>query len=120
MSKTASQIPKHKVDLYDKLIETNPDIERKGVTSPYTSMNGHMFTSLSKGGSLGMRLPKEEREKFIEKYNTSLHEAYGTIMKEYVTVPDELLENIEELKTYLDISFAYVKSLKPKPSKKKA
>jgi TfoX/Sxy family transcriptional regulator of competence genes len=120
MSKTSSEIPKEKLDLYDKLIETNPDIVRKGVSMPYTSTNGHMFTILSKGGSLGMRLPKDEREAFLEKYNTTLHEAHGRIMKEYVRVPDNLLENTEELKAYLNISYAYVKSLKPKPTKKKS
>ena len=34
MNKSQSQIPKDKLDLYDKLIATNPNIERKGVTSP--------------------------------------------------------------------------------------
>jgi TfoX/Sxy family transcriptional regulator of competence genes len=41
-------------------------------------------------------------------------------MKEYVSVPDELLENTEELKQYLDLSYAYVRTLKPKPTKKKS
>jgi TfoX/Sxy family transcriptional regulator of competence genes len=41
-------------------------------------------------------------------------------MKEYVTVPDKLLENTEELKKYLDLSYEYVKTLKPKPTKKKS
>jgi hypothetical protein len=120
MNKKTSEIPQDKLDLYDKLIATNPDIERKGVTMPYTSINGHMFTYLSKTGSLGIRLPKEEREAFLEKYNTTLYESHGAIMKEYVTVPDDLLENTEELRQYLEMSFAYTKSLKPKKSKKKS
>ncbi len=72
MSKTANLPPQDKIDLYDQLIATHPDIERKGKTSPYTSLNGHMFTYLSKTGSLGIRLSKEEREAFLEKYNTTL------------------------------------------------
>ena len=91
-----------------------------GVTNPYTSLNGHMFSHLSKDGSLGLRLPKEEREAFLERYNTSLYESYGAIMKEYVAVPDDLLQNTDELKPYLDISYEYVKTLKPKPTKKKS
>jgi TfoX/Sxy family transcriptional regulator of competence genes len=87
---------------------------------PYTSHNGHMFTLLSKSGSLGIRLPKEEREAFLQKYKTTLFEQYGAVMKEYVTVPDDLLENTDELKSYLVISFEYVKTLKPKPTKKKS
>ena len=120
MSQTANLPPQDKIDLYDSLIETHPDIERKGKTSPYTSLNGHMFTYLSKTGSLGIRLSKEEREAFLEKYNTTLYESYGAIMKEYVTVPDELLQDTEELKKYLDLSYEYVKTLKPKPTKKKS
>jgi hypothetical protein len=27
---------------YEKLIATNPKVERKGATMPYTSVNGHM------------------------------------------------------------------------------
>ena len=118
MSKKTNMPPQDKIDLYDRLIATNPEIERKGVTNPYTSVNGHMFTHLSKTGTLGIRLPKEEREAFLEKYNSTLYESYGAIMKEYVSVPDELLQNTKELKGYLDLSYAYVKTLKPKPTKK--
>ena len=32
LSKKAVEIPQDKLDLYDKLIAQNPDIERKGVT----------------------------------------------------------------------------------------
>jgi len=112
--------PEDRVELYDKLIAANPDIERKGKTMPYTSFNGHMFSYLSKSGSMGLRLPTVEREAFLEKYDTKLFEQYGAVMKEYVTVPDNLLENTKELKEYLDISFEYIKTLKPKSTKKKS
>lgn len=39
------------LELYEKLVATNPGIERKGATVPYTSINGHMFSYLSKGGN---------------------------------------------------------------------
>lgn len=118
MSKKTPHAPQDKVALYDKLIASNPKIERKGVTMPYTSVNGHMFSQLSKTGAVGLRLPKEAREAFLEKYNTTLYESYGAIMKEYVTVPAALLEKTDELKPYLDLSYAYTKSLTPKPTKK--
>ena len=41
------------------------------------------------------------------------------MLKEYVEVPDALLEKTRELKKYFDLSYAYVGSLKPKPTKKK-
>jgi hypothetical protein len=109
-----SAIPAAKLELYEKLLATNPEIERKGDVHPYTSLNGHMFTYLDQSGTLGMRLPKEEVENFLKKYKTTLFESYGVVKKDYVTVPDALLQNTKELKKYLAISVAYVKTLKPK------
>ena len=119
MSKPLTYPPKDKIALYDKLVATNPDIKRKGKTSPYTSVNGHMFSYLSKTGTAAIRLPKAEREAFLVKYNTTIDEQYGAVMKEYVRVLDDLLQNTSALKPYLDLSFAYTKSLKPKPTTKK-
>ena len=110
--------PSAKKLLYDKLIATNPKIERKGDANPYTSLNGNMFTLLHQS-KLAIRLPEDEREKFLKKYKTTLFEAYGTVMKEYVAVPDNLLEKAQELKKYLDLSYDYAKTLKPKPTAKK-
>jgi TfoX/Sxy family transcriptional regulator of competence genes len=109
----------HKVALYDKLIATMPKLERKGAANPYTALNGNMFTLLHQSKALAIRLPEEEREKFIKKYKTSLFEAYGTVMKEYVSVPDALLSNTKELQEYLVKSYEYAKTLKAKPTKKR-
>ena len=116
--KEQSNIPADSSALYDKLVKTNPEIERKGVKLPYTSANGHMFTFLSESGTLAIRLPEKEREAFLKKYNSTLMEAHGTVMKEYVRVPDDLLKNTKELKKYLNLSYEYVKTLKPKTQKK--
>ncbi len=120
MVSTSGEIPQKKLDAYNRLIGTHPEIERKGKSMPYTSLNGHMFTHLDKSGSMGIRLPAEEREAFLEKYDTTLFVQHGATMKEYATVPDELLQNTEELAPYLELSLDYVKSLKPKPTKKKS
>jgi TfoX/Sxy family transcriptional regulator of competence genes len=108
------------LDLYEKLVATNPQVERKGKTMPYTSLNGHMFSFLSKEGVVALRLPTEERESAIKKYKTKLTEQYGTVMKEYVDVPGDLLSETQKLKKLFTISYEYVGSLKPKPTKKKA
>ena len=107
-----------KVVLFDKLIATNPDIERKGDANPYTSLNGNMFTLMHEG-RLAIRLPEVERERFLKKYQTSLYEAYGAVMREYVAVPDSLLAETKELEKYLSLSYVYAKTLKPKPTRKK-
>jgi|HubBroStandDraft_1064217.scaffolds.fasta_scaffold24644_3 TfoX/Sxy family transcriptional regulator of competence genes len=113
-----NNVPAVQLELYEKLIKTNPKIERKGAANPYTSLNGHMFTYLNASGSLALRLPEDEREKFLKKYKTTLFEAYGAVMKEYVTVPDSLLKDTKTLQPYFQLSYQYIQSLKPKPTKK--
>jgi TfoX/Sxy family transcriptional regulator of competence genes len=108
-----------KVALYDKLIAMRPEIERKGDANPYTAVNGNMFTILVGSEWLGIRLPEEERAKFLKKYGTTLLEAYGAVMKEYVAVPDGLLRKTKELTRFLDLSYEYAGALKPKPTAKK-
>jgi TfoX/Sxy family transcriptional regulator of competence genes len=105
---------------YEKLVATNPKVERKGATMPYTSVNGHMFSFLTKTGALALRLPTEEREAFLKKYKTKLCEQHGAVLEEYVEVPSALLAKTQELKRFFDLSYDYVASLKPKPTKKKS
>jgi hypothetical protein len=114
-----NNVPPEKLELYEKLVATNPDIERKGASVPYTSLNGNMFSYLHASGAMALRLPKGEREEFLAKYKTKLFEAYRIVQKEYVTVPDVLLAKTNELKPYFKMSYEYAKSLKPKPAKKK-
>jgi hypothetical protein len=108
-----------KVELYEKLVATNPRVERKGATVPYTSVNGNMSSYLSKEGKLALRLPPETREAFLKKYKAKLCDAYGVVQREYVEVPDALLAKTSELKKFFAASFDYVSSLKAKPTKKK-
>jgi hypothetical protein len=118
-AKKQTNIPEGVLATYEKLVMTIPNLERKGATIPYTSYNGNMFSFLAKDGSLALRLPEDERDAFMKKYKTGLVEANGAIMKEYVAVPKKLQTDIKSLKPYFNMSFAYVKSLKPKPTKKK-
>jgi TfoX/Sxy family transcriptional regulator of competence genes len=119
MSKAAAGAPADKLALYEKLVATNPKVERKGAAFPYTSLDGHMFSILTKTGTLALRLPAAERDAFVKKYKTKLSVQYGTVMKEYVEVPDALLKNTRELKKFFDLSCGYVSSLKPKPTTRK-
>src|SRR5262245_27520852 len=118
MGKATPAAPADKVALYDKLVATNPQVERKGATMPYTSHNGNMFSFLTKEGALALRLPEEARVEFLKKYKAKLCEQHGVVMKEYVEVPDELLKKTAELKRYFDLSLGYVSALKAKPTKR--
>jgi hypothetical protein len=118
VAKKEPSIPPDSLVHYDRLVSAVPEIERKGVSVPYTSHNGHMFSYLNEEGKMALKLPSGEREAFLEKYQTTLFHAYGIVQKEFVTVPDELLADTEALKPYLQRSFEFVQTLKPKPTKK--
>ena len=119
MSTAKKSVAADKVALYDRLIATIPQLERKGAAIPCTALNGNMFTLLHQSRTLAVRLPAAERERFLKKYKTSRFEAYGAGMKEYVTVPDSLWKNMRDLEKYLAQSYEYAKTLKSKPARKK-
>jgi hypothetical protein len=101
---------------YERLVATVPEIERKGAALPYTSLNGNMFSLLTREGTLALRLPEAEREAFLSTYRTTLVEQYGVVMKEYVAVPAGLLADTDELAPYFRLSVAYARTLRPKPT----
>lgn len=119
MGTTVTGIPAEKLNLYEQLVANKQGVKRKGATVPYTSLNGHMFSLLTKEGILALRLPTKEREMFLERFNTKLCVQHGRVMKEYVEVPDSLLAETEELAKYFAVGYDYVASLRPKPTKKK-
>jgi TfoX/Sxy family transcriptional regulator of competence genes len=104
---------------YERLVATNPAVERKGDTMPYTSVNGNMFSLLTRGGKLVLRLPTEERTAFREQYGTGPVVQYGAVMPEYVEVPDALLRDTPAMTPYFQKSYAYGASLRPKPTTKR-
>ena len=108
MAKPAPLAPPAMVALYDKLLATHSEIERKGAKNPYTSRNGHMFSFLDKTGALSLRLGKDEREAFLKKHKTELSFQYNTVMKEYVLVPGPLFKKTRTMAKYLAMSWEYV------------
>ena len=115
--KATNTIAPEKMERYQKLVNSVPGLELKGASMPYTSCNGHMFSFLDKEGQLGLRLPEEKREEFIKKFKTILCEAHGTVLKEYVSVPEKAWGD-KGLKQYFKFGFEYVKALKPKATKR--
>ena len=103
-----------KLELYDKLVAKCPRFDRKGKTMPYTSANGYMFSLLNKDGELGIRFSKQVQEKYLQKFGTTIFKSYGSVMKGYVLIPDNMLEDSDKLSEYLNESYDYVMTLEPK------
>ena len=116
--KKSTMTTQQRDELYSRMVSSQPEAVRKGDTIPYTSLNGNMYSFLSKDGFVGLRLPEDERVKFLEKYKTALAKQYGVVQKEYVVVPDSLLDKGAEINGYFRMSYQYASSLKPKPTTK--
>lgn len=58
-----------------------------------------MFSYYSKDAELGIRLSKEDKKDFEDKYKTGPFVQYNSVMQGYVGIPQELLEDTEELKS---------------------
>lgn len=119
--KPASAAPAETTRLYEAAVNATAGAELKGATMPYTSVNGNMYSFLDKVGTCAIRLGKLERDAFLQEFATVLykHET-GVVMNEYVAVPPTLLSDVKAVAGWLKKSLSYAKTLKPKPTKKKA
>ena len=105
---------------YKKMIEAVPDVEWKGATHPYTSLNGHMYSSVSKDNIIGIRLSKADHQDYLDKHKTGLFEPFpGFFQKGYVPVPDEMHTDTKTLHYWFARSHKFVSSLKPKATTRK-
>jgi hypothetical protein len=114
--------PAEKVELYMRLLDSVPEIDSKSnFGSAYTAINGNMYTMISKHGVVGIRLPEPERSEFLDRYSSELFRGDPSWppAKEFVAVPDHLLEETETLTPYLELSLRHVKEMKPKPARPK-
>lgn len=103
-----------RLKIYDEIVDLCPNIERKGKTMPYTSANGYMFSILNKKAELGFRFHKDDCKTFMEKYQTGIFKSHGSVIKDYVLIPEEMLSQKKLLANYLIKSLEHVMSLPPK------
>jgi hypothetical protein len=113
--------PEERLRLYRALIDAVPGVaEKSNFGSAYTAINGNMYSMISKHGVVGLRLPPDARAAFMERYATDLFRGDPSWppAKEFVAVPDDLLERTDELAPYLERAFHYTRTLKPKATKR--
>ena len=111
------QGPPDELERYEALAGSVDGVERKGAANPYTSRNGHMTSFIDKEGEVSIRLGKDDREVFLERYETELSVQYGAVMKEFVVMPADLVD-LEEGREWFGRSWEWVGTLKPKATKK--
>ena len=111
--------PPEALELYAEVVTTSrSESVVKGAKNPYTSRNGHMFSFLDKDGGMALRLSDELRDEFLAVYDSGPVIQYGSVMQGYVSVPNELLRDTDELTAWFTKSHDWIGTLEPKPTKK--
>ena len=113
------QGPPEALAQYEAVVEASEsEAAIKGAKNPYTSRNGHMFSFLTQEGTMAMRLSDELGEAFQSEYESGPVMQYGSVMRGYVSVPEDLLADPAALAGWFDQSWDWIGSLPPKPTKK--
>ena len=106
--------PSEALDLYAAVVEGSASgATVKGAKNPYTSLNGHMFSFLDADGVMALRLPHELHEDFLARYGGGPVMQYGRVMQGYVSVPEGLVRNADELVRWFDKSHDWIGTLPP-------
>lgn len=100
------------LDLYDRCCAA-AGIPRKGKGSPYTSSNGHMFSSLNKAAELGIRLPKPRQAELGEQYGAGPFLSYGATMRDYICLTEDMLADETLVASLLKEGLAFVEAMPP-------
>jgi len=90
----------------------------KGAKNPYTSRNGHMFSFLDADGTMAIRLSDELADEFLSRYESGPVTQYGSVMRGYVSVPDDLLSDTEDIGSWFKKAYEWIGTLEPKATKK--
>jgi TfoX/Sxy family transcriptional regulator of competence genes len=103
-----------KLAAYEAVIAQHADLELNGKTMPYASINGNMFSFLAKDGVLAFRFNRAERASFLERHPDAVVEQYGAVMKDYVEIPDAIIEDEDALRRLFARSVEQARALEPK------
>jgi hypothetical protein len=107
------------LELYTAAVDASSiDAEVKGAKNPYTSRNGHMFSFLDREGAMAIRLSDDLREEFMAAYDSGPVIQYGSVMRGYVSIPSDLLEDTGEAASWLARAHEWIGTLPPKSTKK--
>ncbi len=108
--------PSDALDRYSAVVERAGEVV-KGAENPYTSRNGHMFSFLDADGAMAIRLSDELADEFLSRYESGPVIQYGSVMRGYVSVPDDLLLDTDEIGSWFEKSLEWIGTLEPKATK---
>lgn len=119
--KSWEKSPQALIDTFYFVMESFPDAElRKMFGYPCAFLNGNMFVGLHEG-NMALRMSEKDREKMLD---SNLGRVFAPmpnrIMKEYVALSNEVINDTNNLLKLLKKSYEFVNALPVKVKKPKA
>jgi len=86
--------------------------------SPTYFINNNMFVGIHQD-TIILRLSEKDREEILSTNDEAapFEPMEGRIMKEYIALPESIYGNMDEFRKWLNRSYKYTSSLKPKAAK---
>jgi len=86
--------------------------------APTYFVNNNMFVGIHQD-TIILRLSEKDREEILSTNDevTPFEPMEGRVMKEYIALPESVYGNPEDFRKWLNRSYRYALSLKPKPAK---
>lgn len=109
-----------RLERYKRIVAAHEGVEVKGAKTPYTAINGNMFSFLDDQGCLCLRFSEHRKADLNAQQGTTDVLQYGAVMKGYVRVPEDVLGKDAAIGALFAESLQYARGLKPKPTKKGA
>lgn len=115
--------PQSLIDLFDKSVPSGAGITRRKMFGyPAVFANGNLFIGLHQNDFI-MRLSEKDRARFSAEFGERIFEPMkGRPMREYVRLPEELLNDGRKRATWIKRSLQYAETVvaKPKPSARRS
>jgi TfoX/Sxy family transcriptional regulator of competence genes len=113
--------PEELVNTFQVALPEDARVERRKMFGyPCAFVNGNMFTGLHQE-NLIVRLAEEDRQKLVNQKGAEIFAPFpGRLMKEYVSLPADIIGNTKDLKGWMRRSLEYAAALPSKGAKKPA
>jgi hypothetical protein len=69
---------------------------------------------------MALRLSRELTDVFLSTFDSGQVIHYGAVMRGYVSIPDDLLSDTDELGPWFGRSYDWIGTLEPKPTNKRS
>lgn len=110
--------PQSLIDLFDGVVPDDPRlVRRKMFGYPAAFVNGNMCMGLHQDDFI-VRLSPEDRDEIKDSHGAAAFEPMkGRPMREYISLPADILDNEDQLTGWIAKSFAFVAAKPPKEKK---